>query len=91
MTKRGDDEQKSDMRPLRAGEPDNERIPDNRPAQRGGRSGVAEGKRLILPREISRRVGAIPDYRAGNSAVRGNPREVSSGHSTPLVGGRPKS
>jgi hypothetical protein len=68
MAKRGDDEQKSDMRPLRAGEPDNERIPDNRPAQRGGRSGVAEGKRLILPREISRRVGAIPDYRAGNSA-----------------------
>jgi hypothetical protein len=68
MTKRGDDEQQSDMRPRRAGEPDNERIPDNRPAQRGGRSGVAEGKRLILPREISRRVGAIPDYRAGNRA-----------------------
>jgi hypothetical protein len=68
MTKRGDDEQKSERRPLRAGEPDNERIPDHRPAQRGGRSGVAEGKRLILPREISRRVGALPDYRAGNSA-----------------------
>ena len=68
MTKRGDDEQKPDRRPLRAGKPDNERIPDNRPGQRGGRSGVASGKRLILPREISRRVEVPPDYRTGNSA-----------------------